>query len=334
MNLDDIAQLAGVSRATVSRVINDHPDVSKTTREKVRGIIEQHNFQPNLAARMLVTQRTRIVGVVICEPFQTFSTPYGSTIIQGISDVTDERDYAMLVWWQQNRAEPDRFSRRIVHQKRLMDGMLITSTDMDSELIEQLSSLNTRFVMMEKPTRHAEAISYVTIDNIQGAKVAIEHLLNLGRRRIAHIIGSPHVIDGQERYIGYQQVLTERGIPFDPALVTMGAFSRQSGYNGMTQLLDRKIPLDAVFAGNDEIAQGALLAMNHAGVRVPDDVALVGFDDTTTAQELNLTTIRQPVYQRGAQAAELLLDLIEGNVTEPRHVLLPTQLIVRQSCGG
>ena len=336
MNLDDIAQLAGVSRATVSRVINDHPDVSRTTREKVRVIIEQHNFQPNLAARMLVTQRTRIVGIVICEPFHTFSTPYGSTIIQGISDVTEERDYAMLVGWQRHRSEKDRFSRRIVQQNRLMDGMLITSTDMDSELIEQLSSLNAVFVMMEKPTRHAEKISYVTIDNLQGAKVAVEHLLNLGRKRIAHIVGSPHVIDGQERFIGYQQVLAERGIPFDPALVTRGAFSRQSGYDGMTELLARKVSIDAVFAGNDEIAQGALQALNQAGVCVPDDIALVGFDDTLTAQELSpqLTTIRQPVYQRGAQAAALLLDLIEGTVTEPRHVLLPTQLIVRQSCGG
>jgi LacI family transcriptional regulator len=104
----------------------------------------------------------------------------------------------------------------------------------------------------------------------------------------------------------------------------------------MTELLSRDLPIDAVFAGNDEMAQGALLAMNQAGVRVPDDVALVGFDDTPTAQELSpqLTTVRQPVYERGAQAAELLLDLIEGVVTEPRHVLLPTQLIVRQSCGG
>jgi DNA-binding LacI/PurR family transcriptional regulator len=281
-----------------------------------------------------VTQRTRIVGVVICEPFQTFSTPYGSTIIQGINDVTEDRDYAMLVWWQQNRAEPDRFSRRIVQQNRLMDGMLITSTDMDSELIEQLSSLNAVFVMMEKPTCPAENISYVTIDNLQGARVAVEHLLNLGRRHVAHIVGSAHNIDGQERLDAYQQVLAERGIPFDPALVTTGAFSRQSGYDGMTELLARKIPIDAVFAGNDEIAHGALLALNQAGVRVPDDIALVGFDDTQTAEELNLTTVRQPVYQRGAQAAALLLDLIEGTVTEPRHVLLPTQLIVRQSCGG
>jgi DNA-binding LacI/PurR family transcriptional regulator len=261
MNLDDIAQLAGVSRATVSRVINDHPDVSATTRQKVRDIIDQHNFQPNLAARMLVTQRTRIVGVVICDPFNTFSTPYGSTIIQGISKITQERDYAMLTWWQENRAAEDHFSQRIVQQNRLMDGMLITSSNMDSELVSQLLSLNTVFVMMEKPTRHAEKISYVTIDNIQSARTAVEHLFNLGRRHIAHIMGPRHNIDAQERLLGYQQVLAEHDIPYDPALVAEGAFSRQSGYSAMTDLLARDVTIDALFTGNDEMAQGALLAL-------------------------------------------------------------------------
>jgi DNA-binding LacI/PurR family transcriptional regulator len=317
-------------------VINKHPDVSKKTREKVSHIIEQYNFQPNLAARMLVTQRTRIVGVVICDPFNTFSTPYGSTIIKSISKTAEDRDYALLMWWQENRAAEDPFSQRIVQQNRLMDGMLITSSNMDSEMVDQLLSLNTLFVMMEKPTRDAERISYVTIDNLQSARIAVEHLCNLGHRHIAHIMGPFHNIDAQERLLGYQQVLAEHDLLYDPMMVVEGGFSRQSGYTAMTELLSRDLPIDAVFAGNDEMAQGALLAMNQAGVRVPDDVALVGFDDTPTAQELSpqLTTVRQPVYERGAQAAELLLDLIEGVVTEPRHVLLPTQLIVRQSCGG
>lgn len=336
LNLDDIAKLAGVSRATASRVINHHPDVSAGTREKVLKVIEANHYQPNFAARMLVTQRTQILGIVIQYPEAAFVSEYVPILMDGISRVTHERDYAAIMWWEHAGAEKDRFAERILEQKSLMDGMIITVASIVSPLIDQLLDSKIPFVMLERPTRHADKISYVTIENCGGVKAAIEHLLQMGRRRIAHVTGTLTDIDGRDRLDSYRQTLEEHGIAVDPALIVEGSFSRRAGYSAMKELLSRGVEFDAVFAGNDNNAEGALHAMREAGIRVPDDVALVGFDDVPTAHELDpqLTTIRQPIAERGALATALLIDMIEGKVNEPQHIILPTQLVIRRSSGG
>lgn len=336
LNLDDIARLAGVSRATVSRVINNHPDVSAATRQKVQDVIDKYHFKPNLAARMLVTQKTHIIGIIISNPTRTFRSYYTSILFQGINDVTYERDYATLIWWQRMAVEKDRFSERILQQKRLMDGMLISSAEIENTLTDRLMEMGVPFVMMERPLHASDRISFVTVDNLQSAEGAVEHLIKLGRRRIAHIIGLPGNADSQDRLTGYRMALEANNIPFDPKLIVDGSFRRESGDVGMRKLLARDIPIDAVFAGNDEIADGALMVLKQNGIRVPEDIALVGFDDVPLAQDSSpsLTTVRQPIYERGAHATTLLLDMIEGKVTEPQQVILPTQLVIRQSCGA
>jgi LacI family transcriptional regulator len=336
LNLDDIARLAGVSRATASRVINHHPDVSANTREKVLKVIEANHYQPNLAARMLVTQRTQILGIVIQYPEAVFVSEYVPILMDGINTVSYDRDYAAIMWWEYAGVEKDRFSRRILEQKRLMDGMIITVASVLSPLIDHLVEAKIPFVMLQRPTRHADKISYVTIENCEGAKAAVEHLLQTGRRRIAHITGTLVDIDGQDRLDSYRETLEQHGIPVDPSLIVEASFNRRSGYLAMKELLARGVPFDAVFAGNDNSAEGALHAMHEAGIRVPDDVALVGFDDVPTAQELDpqLTTVRQPIAERGARATSLLIDMLEGRVDEPQHIILPTQLVIRRSTGG
>ncbi len=337
LNLDDIARFAGVSRTTVSRVINDHPDVSASTRQKVWKVIEEHHFQPNLVARMLACQRTQILGIVIRNPIGAFRSYYASILFQGINDITNEHDYATLMWWESQRGEEiDRFSQRILQQNRLVDGILVATAEMDALLIDHMLEMRIPFVLMAKPIRHADRISYVTIDNVQAAQTAVEHLIRQGRRRIGHITGALTNIDGQDRLTGYCKALEQHGIPFDPRLVAEGAFTRESGYSAMRELLARKVALEAVFAGNDDTAEGALVALHQDGVCIPDDIALVGFDDLPTARDLSppLTTIRQPIYERGARATALLLDIIEGGVKEPQQIILPTNLVVRQSCGA
>lgn len=335
-NLEDIARKAGVSRSTVSRVINDEPYVSDRTRAKVRAIIEAEGFSPNPAARMLVTQRTRVIGVVIPHTLLvTFQDPYYyPTLLQGVSETTNERDYATLLWWGQSYDDEDRFARRILQQNRLMDGLIVASPTSDDPLIPRLVDLGMPFVMVERPTISADRISYVSVDNVQAAQNAVTHLLGLGRRRIATITGALDNVDGQDRLTGYRNALQNHGIPFDPALVAEGRFTHQSGYIATRKLV--KSGIDAIFAANDISAQGALDALSDAGLRVPDDIAVIGFDDLPNAVQSTpqLSTVRQPIQQKGIVATNLLLDLIEDKVQGPRQILLPTQLVIRQSCGA
>jgi LacI family transcriptional regulator len=335
LNLDDIAQLAGVSRTTVSRVINHRSEVSPDTRQKVWKVIEEHEFRPNPVAQMLVRQRTQIVGLAFCNPIPAFKSSYAPLLLEGINNVTNERDYATLMWWEE-KGEEDRFSRRILQQKQLMDGMVTAFMGINASFIDHMLQLGIPFVMTDKPSRHADKISYVSIDNIQSAQMAVQHLIGLGRRQIAVICGPANNIDGEDRLIGYRRALHENDLAFNPTLVAEGAFHRQGGYRAMREVLARGISIDAVFALNDDSAEGALLALQEAGIGVPDDIALIGFDDVPGVQELRpqLTTVHQPMHERGARAAALLFDIIEGRVEGPQHILLPTHLVVRQSCGA
>lgn len=334
-NLEDIARKAGVSRSTVSRVINNEPYVSERTRAKVQAVIEAEGFSPNPAARMLVTQRTRVIGVIIPHTLLvTFQDPYYyPTLLQGVSEITHARDYATLLWWGQSRDEEERFTQRLLRQNRLMDGLILASATSNDPLIEKLVDLGTPFVMVERPARFQDRISYVSVDNVQAAQNAVSHLLSLGRKRIGTITGALDNVDGQDRLVGYRNALEMAGVPYDPALVAEGRFTHQSGIVGARKLIRENV--DAIFAANDITAIGAIQAIKEAGLRVPEDIAVIGFDDLPSSVQITpqLTTVRQPIQQKGITATSLLLDLIEGKIEGPQHILLPTQLIIRQSCG-
>ncbi len=335
MKLEDIARQAGVSRSTVSRVINNDPYVSRHTREKVRQVIDAVGFAPNPGARMLVTQRTQLIGIVIIRPSPAviFEDPYFfPELLQGIAQAAQDRDYATLLWMGYSDEDQTRLAERVL-RNRLMDGLVITASS-DTPLIEQLLRNDIPFVMLERPLHASEQVSYVSVDNVQAARAATEHLINLGRRRIGIITGGLGSSDGQDRLAGYKQALMMANLPIASNLVVEGVFSRRSGYLGMKTLLREKV--DAVFADGDTIAVGALQAMQEGGVRVPDQVALVGFDDLPIARmaEPPLTTIRQPIQHKGWQAIRLLVDMLEGAVKGPKQILLPTQLVIRQSSGA
>ncbi len=335
-NLEDIARLAGVSRSTVSRVINNNPNVSASTRQRVLQIIQEQQYRPNYFARALATRRTRIIGVVIpYTPLVIFDEArYFSAMLQGITEVMDERDYVMLLWLSQPEDTKNLFYERVIAQHRLMDGLILASISLDDPLQNQLLDIGMPFVLLERPgQRFIDHISYVTVDNIGGAQEAVNHLLSLGRRRIGTITGLLSHPDGQDRLMGYRQALENNGIPFDPVLVAEGHFDLDSGYEGMRELL--RAGVDAVFAGSDITAIGAMRAIKEVGLRIPEDVAIVGFDDLPTAVNVSprLSTVHQPIPEKGALAASLLLDSIEGEDKVPSHRLLPTRLIVRESSG-
>jgi len=331
-SLEDIARKAGVSRSTVSRVINNDPNVKQETREHVLKIIEEERFNPNAVARIMVTGRTQIIGFVVPHEYHVFFNDpyYFPTLLEGVSGVATERDYAILLWVRQSGEDESIFHRRIL-QNGLMDGVILASATIQNPLITYLLEMDIPLAMVEQPGSHEDHISYVTIDNTMAVQNVIEHLISSGRRHIALVAGDIDNMDGRERLEVFRRTMTDAGLPADR--IVYGDFKKWVAYEATKQLLDK--PLDAIFACSDIMADGVYEALQEAGRRIPEDVAVVGFDDLPTATRLipSLSTVRQPLREKGAIATRLLLDTIEGKIHEPQHIMLPTELIVRESSG-
>jgi LacI family transcriptional regulator len=332
MNLEQIAKLSGVSRSTVSRVINNDPNVSVVTREKVLQVVKRVNYAPNAAARSLAAGHTNVLGLVIPMGVAAlFTDPYFTILIQGVSSACNLREYSVMLWL----AEPE-FERRMIRQimhNGMLDGVIVSSMLMNDSLVRALADGGFPFILVGRHPTDAR-ISYVDADNQGGAREAVTHLLRLGCTRVATITGPQNMIAGSDRLAGYRAALHDRGAAFDPALVAEGDFTEAGGYHAMQRLLSRRP--DAVFAASDIMALGALRAIREAGLRVPEDVALVGFDDLPQAARTDppLTTIRQPVHRLGGTAVDTLIDVVEHPDSAPRRIVLPTELVVRTSCGS
>ena len=332
MNLDEIARLSGVSRTTVSRVINNRPDVNDFTRQRVWQVIRSANYAPNAAAQSLAAGRTQVIGVVVFMglSFLMAMDQYFALLIKGINSICNSLDYSLMLWI----VEPEHEQRNIRRIMRggLIDGLIVASMFVDNPIVRALVGGELPFVLVGRhPTD--ERASYVDVENVQGARQVVDHLLNLGRRRIALIAGPNTMIAGSDRSAGYLAGLRERGLTADPALAAEGDFTQAGGYTAMQKLLPHRP--DAVFAANDNMALGALRAIREAGLRVPEDIALVGFDDVPFAAGTDpaLTTIRQPIQRAGSVAAETLVALIGDRELPPRRIVLPTELVIRASSG-
>lgn len=332
MNLEEVARLSGFSRSTVSRVINNDPNVSRATREKVMSVVKQVNFQPNVVARSLAAGRTRILGLVIPRDVSAlFTDPYFPAQIQGVASACNSHDHSVMLWL----AEPE-YERRTISgfiQNHLVDGVIVSSNLIDDPVVKKLLENQFPFVLIGRhPTD--ERVSYVDVDNRNSSRDAVMHLLRLGRRRVATISGPQTMMVGYDRLLGYQEALRLRGIALDPELNIEGDFTEAGGYAAMQRLLTRRP--DAVFVASDTMAMGALRALRENRVRVPEDIAVVGFDDMpfSARSEPPLTTVRQPVFRTGVAAAEILIDLIENPGSAPRRIVLPTELVIRSSCGS
>jgi LacI family transcriptional regulator len=327
--LEEIAKRAKASRSTVSRVINDDPKVSAATRKRVLGIVKRLNYHPNVAARSLASGRTRILGLVIPERVTgLFSDPYFPILIQGITSACNARDHSVMLWL----AEPE-YERRMISQilhNGLVDGVILASMLLDDSLMQSLVASNLPFVLVGRhPTN--PRISYVDVDNVASAKKIVEHLFESGYRRIATIAGPRNMIAGADRLQGYTLALQQREMAIDPNLICIGDFSENGGYAAMQALLAQKP--DAVFVASDTMAIGALRAIREAGLRVPQDIAIAGFDGMPFAERTDppLTTVRQPIHQAGYTAAETLINLITDPDSQPSHIILPTEIIIRAS---
>ncbi len=330
LTLEDIAHLSGVSRSTVSRVINTDVNVKEETRQKVLEVIKSYNFQPNLAARGLAIGRTNVIGVVIPASVSTiFTDPYFPLLLQGVSAVCNTKEYSVMLWL----AEPEyerRMISRILHNG-LVDGVVIASIPMNDPIVQSMIESKMSFVLVGRhPTVN---VNYLDVDNLQAGYKATRHLIDLGYKRVATVTGSQNQVSGYDRYQGYLKALNDSNIPVNLDLVAEGDYTEESGYTAMKKLIPARP--DAVFIASDTMAFGAMNALKEANLKVPEDVAIVGFDDIPAASKTvpPLTTVRQPVFQMGSRAAEFLINLIESGNQSTHEVIMGTELVVRESCG-
>jgi LacI family transcriptional regulator len=329
--LKEIARLAGVSRSTVSRVINDEPKVSTEVRQRVWRVVKELGYHPNAAARSLASRSSQTLGVVIPETLDTvFVNPFFPSVLRGIAEAINAHKYHLMLSMIRGPMQDDFYRRALRGQ--MLDGVVIVSALAEEPLISRLVRDRMLFVSIGRYV-HEPDVNYVDVDNARGARRAVEHLLAGGRRRIATIAGPSNMMAGLDRLAGYREALREAGLAVDEALVQEGRFDEDSGFEALEQLLP--LQPDAVFVANDLMAVGALRALRQAGRRVPDDVALVSFDDAPVATFTDppLTTVRQPMHQLGVTAVNLLLRLLQDGVQGPLHEILPTELVVRASCG-
>ena len=327
--LDEVATLSGVSRATVSRVINGGP-VAETTRQRVLDVLERSKYRPHAAARSLASGRSGVVGVVMhVLPRLLFQDPYFSRLLEGLTDGLSEQAAGMMLWLG-GRTKQETLDH--VLWTGLLDGVIVSADTLEDPLVDGLLASDVPTVLIGHRRGDLTA-SYVDVDHVQAADTVTSHLLKLGRRRVGHITGRRGTVAGEDRLTGYRRAMDRAGRTTD-GLVVEGDFGKAAGAAGADHLLEQEV--DAIFCANDASAEGALDSILGHGQRVPEDVALAGFDDVEFAAHLEppLTTVRQRIQEQGVEAAHTLFELLRDPAGGPRRVILPTELVIRRSTIG
>lgn len=327
----DVAKRAGVSITTVSHIINESRFVSQTTAERVLRAMQELHYQPNALARSLRSKHSHTLGLVLPDA----SNPFFAEVARGLEDYAFDHGYNVLFGSSDGNLQRERDYLRVFLEKQV-DGLIFVAAGESTENIRELQAEHLPLVVVDREFRQVTA-DYVIADNYRGGYLATEHLINLGRHVIACITGPSTVTPSADRVTGYRDALKAHGIRYCERLVRRGDFTAASGFRAMQSLLTHAEPPTAVFACNDLMALGVLCAATKAGLRVPDDVAVVGFDDIALAclSSPPLTTIQQPKAEMGRLASELLIARIEGRAPDaPQRCLLQTRLIVRESTCG
>jgi len=327
--LSEVAKLAGVAPITASRAIRGEGYVSEDARARILEAAAQLNYTPDMVARRMRGEKSRLIGV--------FVNNFGSLVLhettKAISNEARARGYDIVLFNAERFDVADRAGTRDM-LARLCAGLILPMPNGEDRYLAELEKGHLPCVFVNFVAR-AVNLPVVAMENQQGARAVMTHLLSLGHRRIAFIAGSPYTGQSAEREAAYTEALREAGIAHDPALVVPGLFIQTGGYAATERLLDLPQPPTAIFAANDEMAFGAIDAIHSRGMRVPEHISVVGFDDIPTASYIHppLTTVRQPLEAICARAVHELLELIEGREVEPRKIAFPLELVVRQSTG-
>jgi DNA-binding LacI/PurR family transcriptional regulator len=330
VTLAEIAKAAGVSISTVSRALtnNNHP-LKEETRQRIVNLAEQMGYNPNLVARSLQSDRTHVVGIIV----DRMRSPFAPATVQGIQDGLRQAGYSVSII-NSNRDQDLVVEAIQTFYSRRADGIVVLNSWLHN-FNDPLLSLQDRPFVFVNRLFSAAIHNCVAPGDRCGAQLAVEHLVSLGHERIAYINGMEKWLEAQNRLAGYRDVLTKHDLPVDESLIKPGNWGVDSGYQATQELLALDQPPTAIFAANDLMALGAIYAIQDAGLRVPDDVALMGYDDRDFAEWIRpaLTTIRMPSYEMGQAAARLLLEQFAGEELEDA-TQVPGTLIVRQSCGA
>ncbi len=329
--INDVAKRAGVSPVTVSRVINNSGNVSPPTREKVEQAIQDLGYVPSVAARSLRSKRTHALALVVPDVTNAFWT----TVARGVEDAAQGRGYSVFVYNTDENPSKQRRCLDVIASQRV-DGVMIAPYDSDAYNLAQLRSRGIPTVIVDRRIEGWE-VDAVYGDSISGARALVQHLIRLGHERIAVVSGPANTSTAADRVTGYCLALAEAGIPFEPGLIKRGEYRVTSGERLAGQLLDEGLNPTAIFAANNAIAMGVIDALQKRGLRIPEDMALVSFDDLPNASRFFpfLTVVVQPAYEMGVNAAQLLLSRLDAEASiQPRQVILPSRLIIRYSCGN
>lgn len=328
--LEQVAVEANVSRGTASRVVNGSLEVSPYALRAVREAIRKLGYVPNHAARSLVTRRSDTVLLVVSESEdRVFGEPFFASIVRGVSRELSTTSLQLNLVMASTARQHDRVEQLVANGH--VDGVMLISLHGDDPLPQNLAAAGAPVALIGRPMSEVDGVPYVDADNEAGARTATEHLYRQGRRRIATITGPQDMAAGRDRLSGYRLALRgRRGVT---RLVVAGDFGQASGEAAMRELLVKDPGLDAVFAASDPMAAGAVRALRAAGRRVPDDVAVIGFDDSELARNTDpqLTSVSQPAQQMGRKVTELLIAQLRDPETRLRPVILPTELVRRES---
>ena len=328
----DVAKMAGVSRTTVSLVLNHQTGVSisENTRERVLRAAKTLNYHPDAAGRKLASGKSNTLGLVLCQsPEQIFADAFLLQVVLGVEQAAMQQNFHVLL----KPVEPgdsDGYSRLI--NENHVDGIILSGPRQDDEEILRLQAAGVPIMLLGQLPE--TDICLVDINAVSGAQAATSHLIGLGHTRIGMITNAPlSYTSAQQRRSGYLEALREAGIPAVEALIKQGNYTPASGYQALNELLQEAQHPSAVFIASDVVATGAILAAKHAGLRLPEDLSVVGFDDIPLAEYLDppLTTIRLPAFSLGWAAGERLMRLMRGEGLDPRRIFLDTDLIVRSS---
>jgi DNA-binding LacI/PurR family transcriptional regulator len=322
-----VANHAGVSIATVSRVLAGSRKVTPQTRERVMQAVEELNFEPNPSARRLAYKKTETIALV----FPDISGPFYSTVIRGVEQEAGRHNHNVLIYGTHGKEGSGRYLRTLSSK---VDGLIIMARSVDEDSLLSLERQGVPFVLLGHSNGQIQC-STIEVDNEAGAYQAAAHLLEHGHQRIGIITGPEDSPDNKGRLQGYRKALLQKGISIEHNMIVPGNFKYEEGQIAIRRLLEAVSPPTAVLAANDEMAMGALDAAVQLGLRVPEELAVIGFDDIqmAAATRPSLTTVHQPMQLLGEAAARLLFDRLQISNGQPRHDVLDTRLVVRRSCG-
>lgn len=330
--MKELANLSGLSKATISRALNNDPKVKEETKQLVKQLAKKYNYHPHSIARSLARRQTKIVGLLLPKLPRTVADPFFFEFVNGVSGTLFESGYSVLIP-QSSRGDDTAAIHELLYQNRV-DGIILTEPAENDQRIELLQKTDVPFVYLGSTTQ--QDVIWVDGDNINGAYMATEHLINFGHQKIGIIMGEPGLVSAKKRCKGYIKALKVHRLPINREWMFAADFTQQTAYDVINRYLSQVniLPFTGLFATNDLMAVGAIKALKEHGFHVPEDISVIGFDGIEMTQYVDppLTTMQQPIYKLGKLVTKQLIDLMQGNELSKNHIQFPLKLVIRQSC--